>query len=384
MNELEMLQAALQRNQQAASDIEGYREDEARAQSYRDRFMPQAGQGYIPLTSVIGKIVGDKRARDIEATTRPGLERARAAKAESGSELGAHKLRMAYEKAQRDERKLQEYEEQGDYNRRQRYGDRETYVNSATGEERTVFADRDGRLYFQGSGDPVGEGWVSKERVYGRGGSGFRGKSFGEKFKDTMTGESNAVRKQVRLNNEFKPWYAQPTNLPTEFMNSIATGASRSDLMKYVDQETDANVKEAMRWWADFRMNYDLMKRYELFGATLTNNEMRSWKEASNMVLGSSPEEVEARLGRLIGDVQTDFSNKLNSQYQGTDVDSNRRFLRELGQQNDIWDKNNERFDWDYQSTEDYGIEIGFEEDGYRYLGGDPSNEDAWEAITNE
>jgi hypothetical protein len=332
--DLAQLQQAILANQQAENSIVGLQEDQARADKMRGMFTPRGGAA-PNLLDVAGTVLAGHKARDIEGRTTPALVKARAKQAEAKSTMEGAVLQRAMQREQRDA------EMQTD-KLRDTQGNRATYVSADGTKEATVYEDRDGNLLFQGSNEPVPADWLAKERAYGAGGGGSL-KHYNSNDQAKLIDIMNVARKQNRLDVTFKPEYAQPTGLPTGFINRIAGALSQNDILAYADESMDANVKEAAMWWADFKMNYELIKRHDMFGATLTTNEMASWKDAVALFQGMSKEQAKIRIDMLMADVRKDTETNFNSRYTGTGSEHNRNFLKSLATEGGFWDEESNR-----------------------------------------
>lgn len=96
---------------------------------------------------------------------------------------------------------------------------------------------------------------------------------------------------------EFKDSYAQPIGKWAGDANNLNQTLTR---MGYNSAKGD----EAANWKAAFDALYTLGARKNLFGATLTSNEQKSWQD-SNISAGMEPKDVRVRLERIRGVVKS-------------------------------------------------------------------------------
>lgn len=352
MDALENLKRAVMQNRQSAGQIPGLEEDYAQAQVKRDAPVASPNQyGYVSPLEVLGGIIRNSRGRAQSRDIKPQLELARKQQADSQGTLDANALKMSMEKAGREQEshdmkilKSQRALDSMSGNAENRW------VNEADPEAATIAVGYDeyNKPYMLGPDGkkmPVPEGYVPEARAY-YGSGGFRGKEFPTGFKERMSNDGHLLERTMDTASRFKDWYAQPTTLPTGFLNKLAVTTSRNDIQKYIDQiaqsEVDPRTKEAMLWWADWKMNYSLGQRHTLFGATLTDNELRSWEDAEQMLLGGDPEVIRQRMQKLSGDYEKKFIKHLNTQYVGTSLSQNKAYLVENGSQ--WWDEESGRF----------------------------------------
>lgn len=311
---LEELKQAILRSKQAAGSLSGLDEQYARADALRDRPMPQINEyGTVSPFSVLANVVDRSRGRrDVRELT-PQRQAAmqdiasgeamlegdvlRRALAKEGREVESHADDLTMSKFERTLKKQQEerarLKQQHELSESE--GEGETWINK-DGERLAVVYDNLNRPRLL-NGQEVPEGYYPEG--YRGSGLGTRGKAFSDSDKRRIQREISAVEETRRVTKNYKPMYAQPTGLPTAFINNFASASSRNDLLKYVGPDVDPDVKEAAQWWADWRFFFTLEKRHELFGATLTANEQKAWDEAQLVMPGMDPAEVKRRIETL-------------------------------------------------------------------------------------
>jgi len=330
-DELARLQAALLRGKKASAELPIMESDYTRAQSRADAAQPQINEyGTVSPLAILANTVGRSRGRRDERLLKPRLQKAYSTIGDSEAASEGNTLRMAMGKEQREvethqqdisnsvlrrtlatNKDLREAEEASRKQEAHRFlletnkGKGENWTDGTDTE--VVIYDPRGRPVFAHNGEAVPEGWTIVEPTYGAGG----GKTISPYHIDTLTQQGNQVKKVQRVVDTFKPSYIQPTGFGTETLNKLLVDASRADILKYADDpKLDANAKEAMLWWADWKMTYELLERHKLFGATLTNNEMASWKEATGLLLGMDPAKAQERINILFSDLQQDLAGK--------------------------------------------------------------------------
>jgi len=204
-------------------------------------------------------------------------------------------------------------------------------VNTANPEQKAeVYADAYGKIRFQHNDQPVPEGWIQDPNANG---------SYQAKREWTMPQKRKFQKdaqiqpKLAALVNGFKPYFSQLGRAPTRIINRALARFNREDLLKYANKTLDSQAREAALWWAEFMRVYSLKERYELFGATLTNNELSSWEQALGIVQGQNPTHVRRRLEQLYNDYTHDLLGEFNSQYVGTAHPANHAYLDSIGEQ---------------------------------------------------
>lgn len=127
-------------------------------------------------------------------------------------------------------------------------------------------------------------------------------KNLGKAEKEELTNLSKRTAKISKLVNTFRPEYSQLGGMPSEFVNNLGAGLSKSGLLAIIDaDETLApQAAAAGRWWSEFLGDYSLEERHALFGATLTNNERASWESSLNVLRGMNPEDVKLQMQNMV------------------------------------------------------------------------------------
>jgi hypothetical protein len=129
---------------------------------------------------------------------------------------------------------------------------------------------------------------------------------------DTLTEESNMLRKFNDSVSSFKDSYVQVGGVKTSVLNNLIEKASGEDLLMYAQQEgLTQDARDAAQWWANFKMEYELPGRNKIFGATLTDRENASWKEAVLAMRSMAPEELRKRLAKLQTNLGEDFTSRV-------------------------------------------------------------------------
>jgi hypothetical protein len=305
--EYEELQRALAGNAQATQKLAGLDEDYSYAKELRGQPMPTPNQyGTVSPLQVLAGIVNNSRGRQQMRELGPQRQAARQEIAAGDAAVQGNALKMSMDKAA-GEREARQQKMGANV------GQGETWTDGKN-DVAVVYNELNQPVDL--AGNPVPEGFVPKERTYGLG-SGGRGKAISYSDMKDFSTRATALGEVRGVVDDFKPEYAQPTNLPTGFVNDLAAGMSGQDLMKYVSKAQDQRSKEAMQWWARWRMSYTLPERDERFGATLTPNELRSWAEAENVRLGGDPNEILTRITKLRDVMDDETLNHLNDQMAG-------------------------------------------------------------------
>lgn len=307
--ELEELQAAILRNKQATGNLAGLDEEYSRAAALRDtEFTGPDKYGQVSPLLALGQSMKQARGQRGMAELAPQREAARTAIGEGEAAIEGNALRMALDKEKRDAgtyqsrvlteaqnrdqaraKEAERLENEGDYS-----GDTLTFQSPDGKHKIAVTRDNAGRL-IQEDGSPVPPGYIE---VPTSSAFGVRGKAMTTEQRNNIGNRAQRVVEINRLTNEFRGNYAKVRDVPTQFANNFLMATSKADLMKYVDEETDAQAKANAQWWADFKFNM-LERRHELFGATLTKNEQAAWDEALLISPGMDEAEIEKRLARL-------------------------------------------------------------------------------------
>lgn len=172
-----------------------------------------------------------------------------------------------------------------------------------------VGVDKDGKQAFL----PLPEGYTPTDTSYGG-----RYKSLSSPQAEKLANRTTEFMDIKRAVGSWKPKYAQITGLPSSFINNIVAWGAQEDIFTYVNEDMDQDVKEASRWWGQWHRAYTLLKRHEFFGATLTNNEMRSWDESVRLLEGMSPDDADATIKQLFDEVNKAYTLDFNTQYART------------------------------------------------------------------
>tara|TARA_R110000737_G_scaffold60697_1_gene87500 strand:- start:2238 stop:3551 length:1314 start_codon:yes stop_codon:yes gene_type:complete len=311
------LQRAIQQNTKATTDLAGYDEDLARANALRDGpgAKPDSYGQTSPL-SILASVVNKSKGRKDAGELGPLRKAARASQASSTANLEGDKLRQAMlaEQQGTEAHTLKQTLGQGNLDQQAQDlasndAEADTWVSADGKTKIAVVYDQNNKPVLP-NGQPVPEGFTPEGYSSGY---ATRGKALSHNNLLKITEDSNQVRKVGATANRFKGKYAQLGGLPTETLNNMLSTASRADLLKYASGELDAEAKEAAMWWADWKMQYELIQRHAIFGATLTNNEMSSWKDAVGLLKGMDPIEAEKRVKKLFRDLNEDLGNSASS-----------------------------------------------------------------------
>lgn len=80
-------------------------------------------------------------------------------------------------------------------------------------------------------------------------------------------------------------------------------GYLKMALARNVPMLASEDTVKFAQWQGDLKRWYDMLERYKLFGATLTNNEVKSWREIT-VNPDSTPSQVQTYLGKILGRLQ--------------------------------------------------------------------------------
>ena len=299
---LQELQASMLRGQQAQGKVQGLEEDLNRAEGQRGAYGQNPDQwGQISDLAVVDQILTQSQGRQGVRETKPKLEKARAAMAQNTAAQEGNTLRMALDKETRNK-------EAHVLKQATNAGKAENWTNKAGDKLPVVYGPTNEPMLRDGS--PVPEGYYKADRSYG--GMGSRGKSFSENDINKLNARVSNVTNTRQLVEGWNDGFAQPSGLPTNFADAIAKNLSGNDLMKFVDEDTDANVKAAAQWWAGWRMNFTADKRHELFGATLTPGEKAAWDAAELVRPGMDPKEINKRINKLQEEAEASLLRRAN------------------------------------------------------------------------
>ena len=327
--DLSELQAALLKNQKATQSMAGLDERYSRANALRDSAGPQMDQyGQVSPLAVLANTVRRSRGRQGVRETTPLRDEARGTIADTNAALQGNTLRAALEKETRErgtyqntlltdtqkrnlarEKNLRE-SAVSKQDLASNEGEGETWTNGK--KDVAVVYDAENKPTLLDGSEVPGD-YYPKSTSTSDGGS-LRGKAISPQYLGQLADDSSQVRKVGRVVNNFKDSYIQPTGFGLETPNKWLVNASTADILKYSNNpELDENAKQAALWWADWKMTYELLERHKLFGATLTNNEMSSWKEAVNLLMGMEPVKARQRIGSLFDDLHRDLANESSS-----------------------------------------------------------------------
>ena len=297
------LQRAMGENTQATVDFEATENPYAYAQELRggQQLTPDATTGYIsPLTvlaDTINQSTGRRDVRNIEAE-RKGLSQtmaaAQALKDQYALEGEAQNREFAQNKEDRDRQKnLREAEAAA----RDKINNSETFTNGA--DKITARFDQDQGTWVDNDNQPINlNEWTEDKTTTG----GRAHKNLSKSEKEEITNLSKRTAKISKLVGTFRPEYSQLGGMPTNFLNNLGAGLSKSGLLAIIDSDETLSPQAAAagRWWSEFLGDYSLEERHALFGATLTNNEQSSWEESLNVLRGMDPKDVELQMKSMV------------------------------------------------------------------------------------
>lgn len=285
---LQQLAEALRTNRTQQGRVNTLMKQLATAEALRDDPMTQGDRlsGYVSPLSVLADVVKSSRGRKGVRELTPQLEQAQAGLAETADAEKMYTLQQAMEKQQEEQSRYdaeQEIAEQAREDAAAKLSDgKEFYLKSDPKESKMVYTDATGRpvdqygkavdisLYTPTDPDKMK---LEREKLAAKGGgTGFRPPTAGQQ-------EKFETRAQSGLNllssiNSFKDAYGSETGL-------LKVG----DIENFISSETpffaSEKMKEQQKWWADYKKNYELTERHELFGSALTAPEQRQWREAT-------------------------------------------------------------------------------------------------------
>lgn len=179
-----------------------------------------------------------------------------------------------------------------------------------------------------------------------------------------MRDKGGRARTLNRTIEAFDPSYIQfgdggvGDGVPTKLLNQIMESATKNDLLKYSDSKEfkrlDDQQQRALLWWGDLMQGYSLQERHDLFGATLTNNEFKSWEQAFGVLRGMKPAVAKARLGIASARANVGLSNDLNVlKAKYGDIGGNAEALDLIGGQSGL--AQGEDGSWSWDGLKDYG-----------------------------
>ena len=325
--DLAELQRAALRNAQATQQMQGLDEQYVDATGRRDAQMGQMDRyGQVSPLAIMAQMIGKSRGRKDTRELAPQREALRTQMGTNEGAIQGQSLKQAMEKHAQDQEigksnLLTQSLSRKKTERDMSAGQGAKRWTSMDGKQVIPVVDLNGIPFTQ---NPQSGAWdipvdatkfVPEERFSG----GSSGSSGGKHMTPNQLGEftdaGNQIRKVSGVVGNFRPEYSQIADLPTESLNRLLTTSSTADLLKYAQNpELDETSKAAAMWWADWKTTYELIERHKLFGATLTNNEMGSWREAVHTLQGMDPNAVQARIDKLLGDLQGDLGNRANAQ----------------------------------------------------------------------
>ena len=296
------LQQAMGANTQAQADFQATEDPYAYAQQLRGgtNIQPDAYGQVSPLQIIgdmIGQSTGRRDVRKIEEE-RKGLSQTMAA-AEAmkqqydleGTEQDRTLKKSAEARAK--DKNLREAEVAA----RNKINKSETFTNGVN--KITARFDEDLGTWVDNGNQPIDlNEWTQDKSTTG----GRAHKNLGKAEKEELTSLSKRTAKISKLVGTFRPEYSQLGGMPTEFVNNLGAGLSKSGLLALVDSDETLSPQAAAagRWWSEFLGDYSLEERHALFGATLTNNEQSSWEESLNVLRGMDPADVKLQMQSMV------------------------------------------------------------------------------------
>ena len=322
MADLAQLQEAILRNRQATQGLAGLDEQYARANALRDQQRPSMDQyGQVSPLSVIANTIDRSRGRRDARELAPQRTSARDDIAAGEAAVQNNALALTMAKEGRDITKAAEdtgtYEDslltaeqkraldarKADENR----GEGETWTD---GKAKIAIAyDKDNKPYDVANPQRDLTGFYPDAKSGS--GSGYVTSMKGGTL-DALHDESNMLRKFNDSVSSFEDRFVQVGGVKTSVLNNLIEKASGEDLLMYAQQEgLTKDARDAAQWWANFKMEYELPGRNKIFGATLTDRENASWKEAVLAMRSMAPEELRKRLGKLQTNLGEDFTSRV-------------------------------------------------------------------------
>lgn len=197
---------------------------------------------------------------------------------------------------------------------------------------------------------------------------------------DRMTGQTTALSELDSLVEGFKDEYTQPMKgTPVE---GLPVGGLARTLGKYGYTglhrgETDKEKGEADLWWRLWDSVHTLPERHEMFGSALTATEKGAWDRIA-INNDMKPEQIRAQIKKL-----QEIANRALARERGT--------FTAMGVASDVLGEAYGEYGAEQppgvkvEVTAEQGTdappEIGEIVDGYKFLGGDPNDEDSWERV---
>ena len=296
-------------NTQAQADFQATEDPYAYAQELRGgaNLQPDAYGQISPLQIIgdmIGQSTGRRDVRNLEEE-RKGLSQTMAA-AESMKQQydleGTEQDRaLKQTKEARDEAANIRAEEKNTRDAqaaaRNKVNKSETFTNGT--DKITARFDEDLNTWVDNDNAPIDlNEWTQDKSTTG----GRAHKNLGKAEKEELTNLSKRTAKISKLVNTFRPEYSQLGGMPSEFINNLGAGLSKSGLLAIIDADETLSPQAAAagRWWSEFLGDYSLEERHALFGATLTNNEQASWESSLNVLRGMNPEDVKLQMQSMV------------------------------------------------------------------------------------
>lgn len=339
MAELDQLLLASMKNRKAAGQLAGLDEQYDRATALRDSPQPGINKyGTVSPLAIIGNSMrqarGQKQLRGLEKTraqARDDIATGEAAVEGLGLRETMQGMGLARNKDDREAQKVIDDAAQleitnkiaaDEETRAEREsgagsGDEFTFSNGknkipvTTNSMGEFVAAADNEVAGVKAGDPIPDGYTEVEDSSGTSytGTGIKSVALRE-----LSDSSNQLRKFKGVVEDFEPRFTQIGGVKTTILNDAIATLSSEDLLEYVaSEEMTKDARDSMHWWANLKMIYELPERYKLFGATLTNNEAASWKEAMAIIKALPPEELEKRLNKLYQGLGEDYVTKVGA-----------------------------------------------------------------------
>lgn len=305
------LQRAMGQNTQAQADFQATEDPYAYAQELRGgtTLQPDAYGQISPLQilgDMIGQSTGRRDVRNIE-DERKGLSQTMAA---------AEAMKQNYEaEGVQQDRALKKTAEA----RANSAEKAEAFVNAATKEVEFLQRDPQTGNYLADGVEVNLDDYVKYEKPNTQKDTSIAYlKNNALKDLGNLEGRVNSI---TRSADTFKPEYAQiamgeegSRGLPTKFLNSFLAGTEKAGLLEYAnDPNLTDQVREGMKWWSELAGEYSAQERHELFGATLTNNENKSWDDILQLNKGMTPETMQVMLASHVDRMRRRYGNKLQT-----------------------------------------------------------------------
>lgn len=256
--------------------------------------------------NTLGKTMGEKA--QLEQQYEMARQQASDAREQGRFDLEQKKYRDDYRAAglQRTMDMMKQGDKLLEDEKRRGEGDLETYKDSE-GNFHTVLVTNNGNILNPNTREPVDVSNMEPlSKVSGYLSSKARGDYTGTASeRKEFEGTVKDIRELDFLMETWDPSYAaggapgKGKPLERTAKNFLArTGSPEGLALAETFGMDTENIKKGREWWKNYRLLYELPARHELFGATLTPGEERSWKSAAineNM----SPEEIEKHLATL-------------------------------------------------------------------------------------